>query len=326
MSDPTTCEAIPNATSSLELADGRSPSDWPVGTTADLFGREAAPASHFQPQEKETDSPTNAISGRSGAGSLASYSLQLSLESRLQAKTRTLGSTLFRLTWKHWVLPSGRSLSRLRASVRRTSETALTSWPTPRSADGEKNVRTLDGSLREIARKGSPQDLSMAASLASWPTPTVGNSMGSQSFDGLSATGKTPDGRKVAVSLNHVATFAGWPTPCARDHFPAHTPEYIAAKRALGHGMANLNDLAQLANGPARLTASGELLTGYSAGTKSGGQLSPEHSRWLMGYPPEWASSAPGYSDWRAWRVLMQQVSSEPKPIESEPFEAMETP
>lgn len=28
----------------------------------------------------------------------------------------------------------------------------------------------------------------------------------------------------------------------ARDHFPAHTPEYIAAKKAEGHGMANLND------------------------------------------------------------------------------------
>jgi len=35
----------------------------------------------------------------------------------------------------------------------------------------------------------------------------------SQSFEGLSATGRTPDGRKVSVSLNHVATFASWPTP-----------------------------------------------------------------------------------------------------------------
>ena len=32
------------------------------------------------------------------------------------------------------------------------------------------------------------------------------------------------------------------PTPQARDHFPAHSPEYIAAKRGQGHGMANLND------------------------------------------------------------------------------------
>jgi hypothetical protein len=33
-----------------------------------------------------------------------------------------------------------------------------------------------------------------------------------------------------------------WPTPQARDHFPAHSPEYIAEKRAQGHGMKNLND------------------------------------------------------------------------------------
>jgi hypothetical protein len=69
---------------------------------------------------------------------------------------------------------------------------------------------------------------------------------------------------------------------------------------------------------PARLTASGELLTGFYAGTKSGGQLSPEHSRWLMGYPPAWANSAPGYADWQKWQALILQASNEPKPIESE--------
>ncbi|CAK1319136.1 Mte8-like protein [Burkholderia pseudomallei] len=42
----------------------------------------------------------------------------------------------------------------------------LAHWPTPRSSDGEKNVRTLEGALREIARKGSPQDLSQAAALS----------------------------------------------------------------------------------------------------------------------------------------------------------------
>ena len=32
------------------------------------------------------------------------------------------------------------------------------------------------------------------------------------------------------------------PTPQSRDHFPAHSPEYIQEKKAQGHGMANLND------------------------------------------------------------------------------------
>jgi hypothetical protein len=46
-----------------------------------------------------------------------------------------------------------------------THQVEMAGWPTTRAADAEKNMRTLEGALREMQRKGSPQDLSMAAAI-----------------------------------------------------------------------------------------------------------------------------------------------------------------
>jgi len=71
-----------------------------------------------------------------------------------------------------------------------SQQVTLASWPTARATDGEKNVRTLEGSLREIERKGGPQDLCQAAQLTSWATPTTrdhkdGSSVGTVETNGL---------------------------------------------------------------------------------------------------------------------------------------------
>lgn len=194
------------------------------------------------------DDPRSSSESRSQARQ-CSERLQSPLEARLQENLSGLGSTIYKIVWKPHTTPSGRQISRLRASALRTSASAPS-----------------------LAQSG-------------WPTPTKGNADGSQMAKGASTTGKRAAGSKATVSLNGVAQAAGWPTPTAQDHSRG-----VAPPRPQDTGIP-LSQMVALA-GPARITADGQLLTGSSAGMESGGQLNPAHSRWLMGYPPEWCDCA----------------------------------
>ena len=49
---------------------------------------------------------------------------------------------------------------------------AASTWPTPRSVDGDKGSRTPEGCLKEIERKGRLDDLPSMVTHSTWPTPT----------------------------------------------------------------------------------------------------------------------------------------------------------
>ena len=165
MSTQVICEASSNATFLQALESGHIHSDCLDGRTIDLFGRVPVLANLSARQAKELGFLMSGICGRPFFTSSKSASLQRSLESRLQAKTLTLGSTLYTLTWKPWVTPSGRYRFRLRASVRRTSETDFIGWATPTTRDWK------DGQFCENVPINAL--LGRVVWLAGWPTATA---------------------------------------------------------------------------------------------------------------------------------------------------------
>ena len=174
MFDQVTYEGTHSATSSPASGSGPMPCDPRGGQMTDQSGQDPALANLSARQAKAMGLLTSGTCGRPSTTSLSSADLQRSLESRLQARLSTLGSTLYRMTWKPWVTGSGRSRSRLRASVLRTSETGRTGWPTPAAQDDNQSRMSITAMEKEWLREGRGSNLAMTAQiLAGWPTPTT---------------------------------------------------------------------------------------------------------------------------------------------------------
>ncbi len=192
-----------NATFSLESASGPMRFVERDGPTTALSGPDPALASLSAAQASEKGLLTSGTFGHTGSTLSRSAALATSLENRLRQKTDGLGSTLYKLTWKHWDLPSGRQICALRASVRRTSAKdcgSMGPWPTPATTDHKGGY--LGGRIRN--GKWSTDRLDVTAQLSGWPTTTCSNDRSARP-----AIMKREDGTKNQQRLQDITELSG---------------------------------------------------------------------------------------------------------------------
>ena len=280
MSDLPTWMGTPSVTSSPESGDGAWLSDSPGGPMTDLSGPAVAPASLSASQARDMGWLTSGTYGRIGSILYGANDLQSSLVNRLMQRLPTGGSTLFKMTWKAKVTPSGQSVSLLRASGLRISGSGSGSWPTPVSNDDNKSVEAhLAMKQRMGERDGTGSNriaitsLAVMAKATGWPTTTTTRDW---------KDGSQCDNVELNSLLGRTVWLSNWATPACMDTLPIRSDEQLARAKSVA-GCSNLKDQV-----PTGLPA-----TGSPAATGSGGQLNPAHSRWLMGYPTAWDDCAP---------------------------------
>ena len=317
-SDPPTSTATPNCTSSPGWAGGPTPCGLPASPTTTPSGPVPVRVNLSASQARAAGLMTSGTFGPTGTGSSASVALTSSLGNRLTARLAGRGSTLYSLTWKVGATPSGRSYFLLRGSVRRTSDTACSGWPTPQhrmKGGGEYQDPEKARARLKSGHQVNLQDLAKAV-LAGWPTPMAG-SLGrpdTPERKGYNAAGNNDASRKT------VALLTGWPTPKAED---AESTGFSAKRLAAGKIPDNLHSASKLAgwatpatrdyrtpnhkawaergggkkgeqlNNQVAHTIPGASLNGLPAQTDGTGILNPVFSLWLQGYPATWAACAP---------------------------------
>lgn len=101
---------------------------------------------------------------------------------------------------------------------------------------------------QEYSRRPEPETPCDASDFSSWPAPVTSDDNKTPEAH-LAMKARMKGGPRNTITSLQVLV-QQWAAPQARDHFPPHSPERIAAMKAEGHGMRNLNDEASAWSSP----------------------------------------------------------------------------
>ena len=303
----------PKRTSLPALQFGLPLQETPDGQTAPHSGPDHVRASRSRRPVAARAQLTIVTSGQSGFGSSASAALQLSLESRLRARLDSAGSTLFSLTWKDAVTPSGRRICALRASARRTSDSACTSWPSPVVNDSkgsdyaysqgnhDKPCLKLGGAAKLastgrtclICGRNTPytdwdyceEHNSLTVVQSHWATPQVHDTSGPKTpeqIEAMKARGRANGHAPGVSNLNEQAQLASWPTPAVTNADRGGDIRRWKGEQSLGGRRSNLQDAVMSAD-PAPWRTPTSLTHSTADNREAGDSCSLRHAR-LMAF------------------------------------------
>lgn len=286
MSDQKTSGDSRSATSSQELQDGHSPCSSPESLMTSPSGRVVLRASLLAWLEEAKARKTTVTWLRPFSISSQSVVLQACLASRLQQLSkRTSGLMLYSRSWKKKDTPAGRTYFQLQAGALHTNATdyfsALFGWTMPSHSDGRRGGSGITPGM-------SGSSLAQQVKMANWSSPCAQNGTVNGYKDWRKVIKRKENGRQQ--NLQDVVVLTNWPTSSATDGKGGYQGGRIRNGKL---SVDRLDVAAQLATPdyPIRITADGIVLTGSIAGMSVSGQLNPEHSRWLMGYPGAWGYS-----------------------------------
>lgn len=292
----------------------------PLGVAAFIASLPEIHASPTPSQESVKGPMTTAGSSTRYSGSSRACGLIVS-SGRTSRGTRTDSLQHSSRHWKQWATALRQEYSARQKWEQATGASDCSSWPTARVSRGAYTRDNGDPAKECPSLEGLAEQ---------WETPSVAVTEGSR----LTRGGKRSNEMLLTGQAMAVSEAKDWATPCARDHFPPHTAEYIAGKKAQGHGMRNLVDEATAWPTPAARATKGansadhlengtgrkhlDQLPNFVSHclppdhpTRSGPtssderrSLNPLFVEWLMGWPIGWTALEPVAMAWSHYRQL----------------------